>query len=48
VVDYGCGPGSYISSLARMAGKSGKIFAVDNQPLLKKGKRTYTFQKVRL
>jgi ubiquinone/menaquinone biosynthesis C-methylase UbiE len=33
VLDYGCGPGSYISSIAELVGKSGKIYALDINPL---------------
>ena len=33
VLDYGCGPGSYIIPLAELVGKSGKIYALDIQPL---------------
>lgn len=33
VLDYGCGPGSYITPLAELVGESGKIFAVDINPL---------------
>ncbi|MBN2187722.1 MAG: class I SAM-dependent methyltransferase [Dehalococcoidia bacterium] len=33
VLDYGCGPGSYITPLAQLVGKSGKIYALDIQPL---------------
>lgn len=33
VVDYGCGPGSYIALLSSMVGTSGKVFAVDIHPL---------------
>ena len=29
VLDYGCGPGSYIVPLAELVGKSGKIYALD-------------------
>ena len=29
VLDYGCGPGSYIIATAELAGKSGKIYALD-------------------
>ena len=29
VLDYGCGPGSYIIPLAELVGKSGKIYALD-------------------
>ncbi len=33
VLDYGCGPGSYIIPLAEQVGKSGKIYALDIHPL---------------
>lgn len=33
VLDYGCGSGSYIISLAELVGKSGKIHALDIHPL---------------
>ena len=33
VLDYGCGPGSYITPLAELAGESGKIYALDIHPL---------------
>ena len=33
VLDYGCGPGSYVISLAELVGKSGKIYALDIHPL---------------
>jgi len=33
VLDYGCGPGSYIIHLAELIGKSGKIYALDIHPL---------------
>ena len=32
VVDYGCGPGSYIAPLSSLVGKSGEIFALDIHP----------------
>ena len=32
VLDYGCGPGSYIIPLAEIIGKSGKIYALDVNP----------------
>jgi len=33
VLDYGCGPGSYIRLLAELVGNSGKIYALDTHPL---------------
>jgi len=33
VLDYGCGPGGYITPVAKLAGKKGKIYAVDIHPL---------------
>jgi ubiquinone/menaquinone biosynthesis C-methylase UbiE len=33
VLDFGCGPGSYILPLEELIGKEGKIFAVDVNPL---------------
>ena len=33
VLDYGCGPGSYIVPLAELVGESGKIYALDIHPL---------------
>ena len=33
VLDYGCGPGSYIADASEMAGISGKIYALDINPL---------------
>jgi len=33
VLDYGCGPGSYIIPFAELVGKSGKIYALDIHPL---------------
>lgn len=32
VLDYGCGPGSYIASLAELLGTNGKIYALDIHP----------------
>lgn len=33
VLDYGCGSGSYITAVAELIGKSGKVYALDIQPL---------------
>ena len=33
VLDYGCGPGSYIIPLEELVGTSGKIYALDIHPL---------------
>ena len=33
VLDYGCGPGSYVIGTAELVGKSGKIYALDIHPL---------------
>ena len=33
VLDYGCGPGSYIIAAAELVGESGKIYALDIHPL---------------
>ena len=33
LLDYGCGPGSYVAAAAELAGKSGKIYALDIHPL---------------
>ena len=33
VLDYGCGPGSYVVPLAQLVGASGEIYALDIHPL---------------
>lgn len=33
ILDYGCGPGSYIAPLAQLVGTSGEIYALDIDPL---------------
>jgi ubiquinone/menaquinone biosynthesis C-methylase UbiE len=33
VLDYGCGPGGYIGAIAQFVGESGKIYALDVNPV---------------
>ena len=33
VLDYGCGPGSYIDAVVKLVGVTGKIYALDAHPL---------------
>ncbi len=33
VVDFGCGPGSYVEKASQLVGDSGKVYAVDVHPL---------------
>ncbi len=33
VLDYGCGPGGYVYAVAELIGQSGKIYALDINPL---------------
>ncbi len=33
VLDYGCGPGSYVAPAARIAGAAGRVYALDMHPL---------------
>ncbi len=33
VLDYGCGPGSYITPVSRLVGNTGRIYALDVHPL---------------
>ena len=33
VLDYGCGPGSYVAAAAQMVGETGKVYALDMHPL---------------
>ena len=33
VLDFGCGPGSYITPLTELVGPSGKVYALDVEPL---------------
>jgi len=45
VLDYGCGPGSYIAPLVQMVGTSGEIYALDIHPLAIKKIRKIASQK---
>ena len=43
ILDYGCGPGSYIAALAQLVGTSGEIYALDIHPLaIKEVQKTAT------
>jgi ubiquinone/menaquinone biosynthesis C-methylase UbiE len=33
VLDYGCGPGGYVAAAAELVGHSGRVYAMDIQPL---------------
>ena len=45
VLDYGCGPGSYIIPAAELVGKSGKIYALDIHPLAIKSVKSIIVKK---
>jgi ubiquinone/menaquinone biosynthesis C-methylase UbiE len=45
VLDYGCGPGSYITPLVKLVGESGKVYALDVHPLAVKKVRTTALRK---
>jgi ubiquinone/menaquinone biosynthesis C-methylase UbiE len=45
VLDYGCGPGSYIMPLVKLVGDSGRIHALDIQPLAVEAVRRLTSRK---
>ena len=45
VLDYGCGPGGYITAAAELAGKSGKIYALDIHPLAIQGVQNIASKK---
>jgi len=42
VLDYGCGPGSYILPVAEMVGEAGRVYALDRHPLAIAGVRRLT------
>lgn len=47
VLDYGCGPGGYITAAARLVSESGKVYALDIQPLaIKQVQNIATKQKL--
>ena len=45
VLDYGCGPGSYITPLAELVGESGKVYALDIHPLAIRKVQDITLKK---
>ena len=45
VLDYGCGPGSYIPPLAELVGESGKVYALDIHPLAIQKVQAITLKK---
>jgi ubiquinone/menaquinone biosynthesis C-methylase UbiE len=45
VLDYGCGPGSYTISAARIAGPSGRVYALDANPLALESVRKRALKK---
>lgn len=47
VLDYGCGPGGYITAAAQLVSESGKVYALDIQPLaIKQVQNMATKQKL--
>lgn len=45
VLDYGCGPGSYVALESEMVGKKGKVYALDVQPLAIESVKKLIFRK---
>jgi len=45
VLDFGCGPGSFSFSAAKLAGPDGLVYAVDNHPLALKFVRRSMYKK---
>jgi ubiquinone/menaquinone biosynthesis C-methylase UbiE len=45
VLDYGCGPGSYIVPVVELVGTSGKIYALDMHPLAVEAVQKLTSRK---
>lgn len=48
VLDYGCGPGSYVSVAAKLVGESGMVYALDSHPLaIESVRRTIAGRRLR-
>jgi ubiquinone/menaquinone biosynthesis C-methylase UbiE len=45
VLDFGCGPGGYMLPLSDLVGKSGKIYALDTNPLAVKSVKNLIIKK---
>lgn len=45
ILDYGCGPGNYVKPLAELIGESGKIYALDINPLAIRMVRSIALKK---
>lgn len=45
MLDYGCGPGSYVAPTAALVGESGKVYALDIQPLAVQSVRNLASKK---
>ncbi len=45
VIDFGCGPGSFIEHASKLVGNSGKVYAVDVQPLAIKAIKEKAYKK---
>ena len=46
VIDYGCGPGGYIAAASDIVGETGKIYAIDINPLAIESARNIVINKV--
>jgi len=45
VIDYGCGPGGYIAAASDIVGETGKIYAIDINPLAIESARNIVINK---
>ena len=45
VLDYGCGPGSYVVAASELVGPSGKVYALDIHPLAIQSVQSIVFRK---